>query len=151
MSGSRWPEENERCQRSLEQLSSWTLAQDTDKPKFAEHYHGSTDITFPEGTRGKYTRDSMPLSATQYALVDLACSVSHPEVPDAVRNAPDRRRKPVEPALPLFVLYRSTVGGSTGHRSAQASWRRDDGEGRDGGGDADRGRGRNGQTRQTDE
>ena len=92
VSGSRWPEENERCQRSLEQLSSWTLAQDTDKPKFAEHYHGSTDITFPEGTRGKYTRDSMPISATQYALVDLACSVSHPEVPDAVRNAPDRRR-----------------------------------------------------------
>ena len=62
------------------------------KPKFAEHYHGSTDITFPEGTRGKYTRDSMPISATQYALVDLACSVSHPEVPDAVRNTPDRRR-----------------------------------------------------------
>jgi hypothetical protein len=79
-------------ERSLEQLSSWTLAQDTDKPKFAEHYHGSTDITFPEGTRGKYTRDSMPISATQYALVDLACSVSHPEVPDAERNAPDRRR-----------------------------------------------------------
>ena len=35
------------------------------------------------------------------------------------------------PAPPLFVLYRSTVGGSTGHRSAQASWRRDDGGERD--------------------
>ena len=52
-------------------LSSWTLAQDTDKPKFAEHYHDSTEITSPEGTRGKYTRDSMPVSATQYALHSL--------------------------------------------------------------------------------
>ena len=52
LSRSRWPEENERCQRSLEQLPSWNLAQDTDKAKFAEHYPGttqSTDITFPEG------------------------------------------------------------------------------------------------------
>ena len=81
LSGSRWPEESERCQRFLEQLPSWNLVQDTDKAKFAEHYPDtsqSTDITFPEGTRGKYTRDSMPLSATQYALVDLACHGSAP-------------------------------------------------------------------------
>ena len=37
----------------------------------AEHYHDSTDITSPEGTRGKYTRDSMPISAKQHALHSL--------------------------------------------------------------------------------
>jgi hypothetical protein len=152
VSGSRWPEENERCQRSLEQLSSWTLAQDTDKPKFAEHYHGSTDITFPEGTRGKYTRDSMPIGAKQHALHSL------PLVPPLCTSTTLTQRANILTAGTAGGTRASSVcalqvygGGKYWHRSAQASWRRDDGGGRDGGGDADRGRGRNGQTRQTDE
>ena len=76
VSGSRWPEENERCQRSLEQLSSWTLAQDTDKPKFAEHYHGSTDITFPEGThqREVHARQHAPAATSRRVCVVVVYS-----------------------------------------------------------------------------
>ena len=87
-------------------LSSWTLAQDTDKPKFAEHYHDSTDITFPEGTRGEYTRDSMPVSATQYApphSLPLVSPLCISTTLTQCANAPDRRRKPVEPARPLCL------------------------------------------------
>ena len=103
VSASSWPEENERV--SEVRLSSWTLAQDTDKPKFAEHYHDSTDITFPEGTRGEYTRDSMPVSATQYAphSLPLVSPLCISTTLTQCANAPDRRRKPVEPARPLCL------------------------------------------------
>ena len=154
MSGSRWPEENERCQRSHEQLSSWTLAQDTDEPKFAEHYHDSTDITSPEGTRGKYTRDSMPIRATQYALHSL------PLVPPLCTSTTltqcaniltaGKAGGPETHASSVCALQ-VYGGGKYWHRSAQASWRRDDRGGARRRRRRRRGRGRNGQTRQTDE
>ena len=113
----------------LEQLSSWTLAQDTDKPKFAEHYHDSTDITSPEGTRGKYTRDSMPISAKQHALhsVPLVPVTSlHLDDPDAVRKRPDRRHRWRNPRLLCLCftgLRWEEVLGTGGPRLAGAARR----------------------------
>ena len=106
----------------LEQLSSWTLAQDTDKPKFAEHYHDSTDITSPEGTRGKYTRDSMPISAKQHALHSL------PLVPPLCTSTTLTQCANVLTAGTAGGTRASSVcalqvygGGKYWHRSAQAS------------------------------
>ena len=134
--------------------SSWTLAQDTDKPKFAEHYHGSTDITFPEGTRGEYTRDSMPVSATQYAphSLPLVSPLCISTTLTQCANAPDRRRKPVEPARPLCLCSTGLRGEDVlGTGSAQASWRRATGGGVTKAAATQKGRRRYGQTRQTDE
>ena len=83
-------------------LSSWTLAQDTDKPKFAEHYHDSTDITSPEGTRGKYTRDSCHArqrNAVRPSQFTSRVTSLHLDDPDPVRKRHDRRQSWRNPRL----------------------------------------------------
>ena len=69
--------------------------------------------------REVHARQHAP-SATQHALHSLPLVPTSPPLddPDAVRKHPDRRHRWRNPAPPLFVLYRFTVGGSTGHRSA---------------------------------